>query len=400
MLYGMVMKKTTTKIAITTALVAIGIIGIAGVATMDAPAIIPQDARAVVGGEGTLEEQRAAALASNKIPDAYLITKTGDVWLEHHTQDEIDKHEQVLVKMLNHGEDTNMRQLTTSLSLVGSNFVTLSEKPDVELDEVAALILQRSVLDGSYVTPTEEPVRKYYEHLLKHYALPTNTTAIDQRLTEIAGDVAPLSPIILETYTQWAELGAVRPSLFDEDPHYWWAVTFLFECKYNQEDDCSSELDHLENKRWTEDETEFIPPPGQDWPPTFNFIIPVAYAWSYAPMDYSLYYRAIGCGGICSQGTPVSGSTSAYLSDTWEPEDSSGCGHLTGSSVYTTFKVERQNGAAYSVSSLSVTAFGITGSDLDDGYRNTVKAVVNINVSDNPRAYWCYEANYIGYSLV
>lgn len=258
------MVKNTIKITVVAVLVALSIVGIHQVVTMGTLAIIPENARVAIGGEGTLEEQRAAALESNKILDTYLITKTGDVWLEHHTQDEIDKHEQTLVNMLNHGEDTSMRQLTTSLSLVGSNFVTLSEKPDVELDEVAALVLQRSILDGSYVTPTEEPVRKYYEHLLGHYALPTNITGIDQRLTEIAGEMAPLSNTILETYTQWAELGAVYPPLFDEDPRYWWAVTYLFECEYNQEDDCSSERDHLENKRWTEDASEFIPPPGQE----------------------------------------------------------------------------------------------------------------------------------------
>ncbi|MYB46781.1 MAG: hypothetical protein F4W68_06800 [Cenarchaeum sp. SB0661_bin_35] len=391
--------KNTTKIATAVTLAAISIVGIIQVTSMDTPTIIPSDARAFIGGEGTLEEQRIAALESNQIPDYYLITKTGDVWLEHHTQDEIDKHEQVLVNMLNHGEDTDMRQLTTSLSLTGNNFVTLSEKPNVELDEVTALALQYNILSGSYTTPPEEPVRKYYEHLLKHYDLPATIAGVEQRLVEIAGEMAPLHHIILKTHTQWAELGAVYPPLFDEDPHYWWAVTFLFECEYNQEDDCSSERDYLENKRWTEDEPEFIPPPGQEWPPIFNFIIPAAHALSYAPMDYTLYYRSVGCGGICSQGNPVSGATSVYLSNSWAPPDSSGCGHLTGSSVYTTFKVERRDSSAYSTSSLSVTAHTKMKSDLDHGYVDTAKAVTNIKVSDNSRAYWCYEAGYIGYSL-
>lgn len=271
--------KKITKI---TTIVIVGIttlaVGISQMPNMDKAA--PSEAHALIGGEGTLAEQRAAALEAGEIPSDYLIKKTGDIWETHMTVDEIAKFERVYVSMLNTGADTDHKTLTTTLGLTGQNFVTLMENPDTHLDEVAALVLQGKILDGKYVAPTSEPVQKYHTYILDLYAddLPDTIQGVDDRLTELTGEMAPLAYIALDVHEQWAKTGVVSFDLQDEDPHYWWAVLDLYECEYNEEGDCSSEQDHLDNQRWLEEDPVFIEPPGQEWPPIFNFIIPLAYA--------------------------------------------------------------------------------------------------------------------------
>lgn len=118
-------------------------------------------------------------------------------------------------------------------------------------------------------------------------------------------------------------------------------------------------------------------------------------------MDYELMYVTGGCGGRCDVGFPASGTTSQYLSDSWEPPrgSSEGCGHLTGTGVYTHFRVERNVGTAYAASILETEAAGDDENDTDHGYRDEVTAVTTTYVSPNDRSSWCYEADYAGHAL-
>lgn len=389
----------TTILAIT--VIAVLAAGISQIPNMNGTP--PIEVQALIGGEGTLAEQRADALESGVIPDYYLISKTGDIWETHMTPAEIAKFERVFISTLNTGEDTNHKALSTTLSLVGQNFVTLMENPGTHLDEVSALVLQGKKLDGTYVVPTSEPVQKYHSHILEVYAdnLPDTVQGVDDRLTELTGEMAPLAHIALDVHEQWAETGVVSFDQMDEDPYYWWAVLDLFKCEHNEEDDCSTHRDHLENERWLEEDPEFIEPPGQEWPPVFNFIIPLAYAWSYASMDYELTYILGGCDGRCPTVTAISSSTNDYLFSSWEPPmgPNDGCGHLVGTGVRTTFSVERNVDTAYSVAVVQTTANGIYDGDTDSGFRDKVSAITTTKVSDNKHSTWCYEAHYIGYSL-
>ena len=225
---------------------------------------------ATTNGTGTLAEQRAAVLASGEIPDGYLISKTGDVWDRHMADEEIEKHERVYMNMLVTGKDTPSKARGTSLSLTGQNFHTLAERPGTDLDEVVALLLHGEMLDGTYEAPASEPLRKYHEYTLNLYKdqLPDTTQGVEERIIELTGEMAPLAPAILDTHNQFAESGIVSFEQFGTDPDYWWAVVFLFECEYNAEhnhgdtDDCDSDRDHLENRRWLEPRPEFILPPG------------------------------------------------------------------------------------------------------------------------------------------
>lgn len=395
------MKKITKTITIAIVSIAVLAAGISQISNMDDTA--PIEAQALIGGEGTLAEQRAAILESGVIPDYYLISKTGDIWETHMTPDEITKFERVFVSTLNTGEDTNHNTLSTTLSLTGQNLVTLMEKPDTHLDEVSALVLHGKTLDGTYVVPTSEPVQKYHEYILDVYAdsLPDTIEGVEASIIELTGEMAPLAHIALDVHEQWAETGVVSFDQMDEDPHYWWAVLDLFKCEHNGEDDCSTHQDHLDNKRWLEEDPEFIEPPGQDWPPIFNFIIPFAYAWSYVSMDYELTYILGGCAGRCPTITAVSSSTNTYLSSSWEPPmgPSEGCGHLVGTGVRTIFSVERNVTTAYSAAVLQTTANGIYDDDTDSGFRDKVSAITQTRVSDNRHSTWCYEASYVGYSL-
>lgn len=118
-------------------------------------------------------------------------------------------------------------------------------------------------------------------------------------------------------------------------------------------------------------------------------------------MDYELKYITGGCSRTCPAVTPVSGTTSQYLSGIWEPPrgPNEGCGHLTGTGVYAAFKVERNVGTAYAASILQTEAAGISDDDIDHGYLDEVTASTQTYVSPNPSSTWCYEADYTGYAL-
>ena len=326
------------------------------------------------------------------------------------TEDEIKNYEHAYINMLAIGEDTYHKDLTTSLSLTGQNFHTLSEKPTTHMDEVAVTVLYGTMLDGTYKAPDSEPVKRYHEYILDVYGddLPDTTEGIENRLVELTGEMAPLAHVILDTHNLWAVAGVVPFEQFGEDSDYWWAVVNLHECEYNAKhgssgDDCSAERDYLENRKWLEPGTdEFIPPPGQDWPPSYlDFIIQLAHAWSYASMDYELLYITSGCGGRCDSGIPVSGTTSQYLSGTWKPPmgHNDGCGHLSGAGVHTQFSVARNVNDAYVTSIIQTEAHNKHADDLDHGFKTRALSDTQIRVSNNDQSSWCYSVDYTGYSL-
>ena len=212
----------------------------------------------------TLSHIRASVLASGEIPSHYLITKRGDTWVEHFGGvAAIQNYERITRDTLATGADTNSKQQATELSLTGMNFYTLAENPGLDLDEVAALQLQTRVLDGTYILPHQEPIRRYHAFLLNHYDLPTTADGVDDRLNDIVGEMASLTSIILDTYEKWALRGVVNPELDQQDTFYWIAITHLFKCEYEGEDDCTSEREYLETERWN-DNVEFIPPPNKE----------------------------------------------------------------------------------------------------------------------------------------
>lgn len=251
--------KTTKTITITIVSVAVLIAGISQMHNIDGT--ISNEVQALIGGEGTLAEQRAAILESGKIPDNYLISKTGEIWESHMTPEEIANFEWWFVSQLNIGKDTNHKALSAELSLISENFATLAEKPGMNLDEVSAVFLQGKILDGTYVTPTNEAIQQHHTYILGLYDLPNTTQGVDDRLTELTGEMAPLTHIAVDVYDRWAEAGVVAFDLHDDDSHYWWAIFHLLKCEHNGDADCSTHQDHLDNKRWLEEDPEFIEPP-------------------------------------------------------------------------------------------------------------------------------------------
>lgn len=412
-------KKTTTFAALATAVVAITVIAITqqGADTtqiMTSPSV--QIVEASADGAGTLAEQRAAAIKSGEVPDGYLISKAGTSWNDHMTDEEIERYERGVVTSLASRLDIPSNDWGASHTLRNHNFHTLMEKPDTRFDEVVALMLHRTVLDGTYEAADSEPVRKYQEHVLDTYkdVLPGTAQDIEERITQLTGEMAPLAPAMFDDRMERAAAGLPTSEQFGDDPEYWWAVIDLHHCEYNaanghpDNDDCAGERDYLENERWLEKEDltleDIIPPPGQEWPPEswLNSVIQAAYAWSYVPMDYEVKYSLGGCNGeSCPAETIASGRTT-YVSDTWHPpmNPNSGCGHLRGTDVHTRMTVDRTVGTAYSVAILDVTADGDRPTDFDAGYKNRVTALTeHDDISPNPRAEWCYSATYTGYSL-
>ncbi len=197
-----------------------------------------------------LRDMRAAAVEANHIPDDRLIAKCGDAWVSHFGESSIGEHERIIRNILDTGADDAAKAHATELSLRGINFVTLSENPALDLDEVAALQLSLDGLNGAIKAPAGEPVRRYHAFLMEHYGLPRTAGEVTDRLNRITNGMAPLAPTILETYEQWALRGVVNPVLDQQDTYYWTAVASLARCEYRAADDCADERNTLTNKSW------------------------------------------------------------------------------------------------------------------------------------------------------
>ena len=187
---------------------------------------------------------------------------------------------------------------------------------------------------------------------------------------------------------------------------FWLIVVDLYMCEYNAEnghvdDDCLTERDYLENERWLQPDAELMPPPGQNWPPSFlNFILSLVYAWSYVPIDYELMYKTDGCGGLCDVRIAVSGTSSGYLSDSWEPEKgpTEGCGHLSGTACASSSRCLTTSMARlrppYPRRSSTASAKATSPAAL----RKRLPRLETY-VSPNDLSTWCSEADYTWYAL-
>lgn len=195
-------------------------------------------------------DMRAAAVEANQMPDDRLITKCGDAWVQHFGESSIEEHERIIRNILDTGADDTAKAQATRLSPRGINFVTLSENPALDLDEVAALQLKLDGSNGALKAPAGEPVRLCRAFLLEHYGTPHAAGEVTDRLNRITNGMAPLAPVILETYEQWAMRGVVNPVLYQQDTYYRTAVASPALCEYRAAEDCTDERNHLASNPW------------------------------------------------------------------------------------------------------------------------------------------------------
>ncbi len=144
------MNKKTTIAVISVILVAVVISQVmVGVSSE-----IPMNIDASDGNDdNTLAETRANTVAAGKIPNDYLIDRIGEKWVEHYeTRDIADDRIQWIRTFLSISTDSRVDQLSDRLSMTGINFITLTENPDIDLDEVAALQLH-STRQKEWKTP-------------------------------------------------------------------------------------------------------------------------------------------------------------------------------------------------------------------------------------------------------
>ena len=170
--------------------------------------------------------------------------------VQHFGESSIEEHESIIRKILDTGADDAAKAQATRLSPRGINFVTLSENPALDLDEVAALQLKLDGPNGALKAPAGEPVRLCRAFLLEHYGTPHAAGEVTDRLNRITNGMAPLAPVILETYEQWAMRGVVNPVLDQQDTYYRTAVASPALCEYRAADDCADERNHLASNPW------------------------------------------------------------------------------------------------------------------------------------------------------
>ena len=209
----------------------------------------------------TIEQLKESVLRDGTIPNDYLIEQISETWKTHHgTEAKARERIAWTTNFLDVESNNTLNGLANELTIREINFITLAEKPGMDLDEVAALGIAKQKLSGTYVVP-EEPVRKYHEYILSHYEIPVTHDAIQSKLAETTGDLVPLADVIVDIRNSWAERGVVPLELDTQDTDYWSAIGHLFDCEQT-EDDCSEEHDYLDNRRWEDPSPEHVDPPG------------------------------------------------------------------------------------------------------------------------------------------
>ena len=342
---------------------------------------------------------KSREFARRTVPDNYIINQLSDVWIEHHgDRGSAENKIQWLKDFLDIDTDSNVAQLSDRLTRQEVNFITLTENPDVVLDEIAALVIAQEKLAGTYVVPEEMPVRKYHEYVLAEYPASTTITTIQAKLTMLTGDLSPLASAILDIRNTWAQRGVVPLDLDEQDTYWWYAVGSLFDCEYAG-DDCTDEQDYLDNRRWEDAPVEHIDPPGHVWPPIFNFVMPYAYAIEYGDIEHTRTIHVYSCSGsICDESWE--GDSSTYYSGSWAPPlgPNDGCGHLFGTGVKTTFEVD-PDGNGTTMAYLHVQAHSAVQYDYDNGIGTQVAVATIKNIANNPTSYWCYSSSFTGYTI-
>ncbi|MCE2509281.1 MAG: hypothetical protein J4G04_08360 [Nitrosopumilaceae archaeon] len=206
-----------------------------------------------VSEDPSIEGIRAGVIHDREIPDSYIINRTGETWVSHYGSQELANERIELTRnTLSSGAESRVGQLSDRMSMREINFVTLTENPEIGLDEVAALQIQYNRLVGIHMAPDDEPLRRYEAYILKTYDVPQTPKEVNDRLVELTGDMAVFTQDIANTRYLWAARGIVPPELDMQDAPYWLAVGDLFDCEYNGEDDCDEERGYLENEGWRE----------------------------------------------------------------------------------------------------------------------------------------------------
>ena len=204
-------------------------------------------------------------ISAGIIPSSYLIDRTGTKWVERYaTQDTANDHIQWVRNFLSTATDSKVDQLSDSLSMREINFITLSENPDTDLDEVTALQVQYLNLFGSYTVSDKKPSRKYHTYILGQYTLPGTAEEVAAKLDTMTGNLTIFAQDILYTHNTWAQRRIVPLGLDVGSEQYWAAVGALFDCEYEGVEDCTEYREFLENEAWNADDGEFIPPLGED----------------------------------------------------------------------------------------------------------------------------------------
>lgn len=201
----------------------------------------------------SIEGIRTGAIYDREIPDRYIINRTGEIWVNHYGSQELaNEMVESARNIISSGAGSRADQLSDRMSMREINFVTLTENPEIDLDEVAALQIQYNRLAGIHETPNEEPLRRYEEYILETYDVPQTPKGVNGRLVELTGDMVVFTQDIANTRYFWAARGIVPPELDMQDTIYWMAVGDLFDCEYSGKDDCGGERDYLESGGWRE----------------------------------------------------------------------------------------------------------------------------------------------------
>lgn len=142
--------------------------------------------------------------------------------------------------------------------------------------EVAALVIDTQMAEGTYITPVK-PLRILHEWMLDEYDVHPDMAS--SRLDRLVGDMRPLALEILKIKETEALLDRVPMELKDADPTYWAVVGDYGHCTIVEERaDCAQYLAEAEARAWEEpDPKDFhhVDPPGEVWPPA-GFLIPKA----------------------------------------------------------------------------------------------------------------------------
>lgn len=203
----------------------------------------------IIGGmaapaDATLDDIRATVIKSGVIPDTYLIEPTGTYWESRNMAESI--------KILNEwilSKDTTIPSERFQVEVKRATFNTaILLEGRIDVHHVTALVVSQQRALNTYDANTPEYLKKYHDHVISTFDIPTTTSSINATIHQKLGDMAPLADNIVRITHDAVSIGSIPDALFESDIEYWFGVELATYCSIDGgswgDDGCVFDTEH------------------------------------------------------------------------------------------------------------------------------------------------------------
>ena len=175
----------------------------------------------------TLANVRASVIATDTIPDTYLIEPTGAYW---ESKNATIIYEALEAWLLTKSEAVPSERFQNQVNRALFNTATLLEGRIAGPHHVTALVVAKERALGTYDAGMAGYLKKYHDYVVGKYDIPNTAGGIDAALNRALGDMAPLANEIVSVTNRAASIGGVPNELLESDIEYWVDVELSTYC--------------------------------------------------------------------------------------------------------------------------------------------------------------------------